>query len=107
MTKRSEVRVEDTWDLSHIFSSFEEYDQAQKKLQEDAADFVARYREKIAGNKSADVLLESWRALVQLISDAVEVASLAFLDYSVDMTNQEKMRRNMLSNNVVSKLSSD
>lgn len=107
MVKRSEVRLEDTWDLSHIFSSLEEQELAQKKLQDDAADFISRYRNKIASTTSADFLVESWRALEQLISKGTQVASYIFLDYSVDMINQEKMRRSMTTNNVISKLFSD
>ena len=100
MVKRSEVRVEDTWDLSHIFSSLAEQELAQNKLQDDAADFVSRYRGQIESTTSAEFLVESWRDLEQLISDGTEVASYIFLDYSVDMINQEKMRRNMTTNNV-------
>lgn len=107
MVKRSEVRVEDTWDLSHIFSSLAEQELAQKKLQDDAADFVLRYRGQIESTTSAEFLVESWRDLEQLISDGTEVASYIFLDYSVDMINQEKMRRNMTTNNVISKIFSD
>ncbi|NLC40946.1 MAG: oligoendopeptidase F [Clostridiaceae bacterium] len=107
MVKRSEVRVEDTWDLSHIFSSLAEQELAQNKLQDDAADFVSRYRGQIESTTSAEFLVESWRDLEQLISDGTEVASYIFLDYSVDMINQEKMRRNMTTNNVISKIFSD
>lgn len=107
MAKRSEVRLEDTWDLSHMFSSLEEQEQAQKKLQEDTADFVSRYCSKIATASSAEFLVESWRDLERLISDGMHAASYIFLDYSVDMTNQEKMRHSMTTNNVISDLFSD
>ena len=107
MAKRSEVRIEDTWDLSHMFSSLQEQAQAQKEVQDDTAEFVSRYRNKIAPATSADIMVEYWRALEQLISKARQVASYIFLDYSVDMINQEKMRRNLETNNVISKLFSD
>ncbi len=107
MAKRTDVRVEDTWDLSHIFSSPEEQEQAQLELQAEAANFVSSYRNKIAKTTSADTLVESWQALEHLISKSSEVGSYIFLDYSVDMTNQEKMRRSMETNNVISKIFSD
>lgn len=107
MAKRSEVRVEDTWDLSHMFSSLKDQEEAQKKVQDETAEFVSIYRNKIASAANADILVESWRSMVQLISNAIQAASYIFLDYSVDMVNQEKMRRNMETGNVISKLFSD
>ena len=107
MAKRSEVRVEDTWDLSHMFSSLKDQEEAQKRVQDETAEFVSNYRNKIASAADADILVESWRSMVQLISNAIQAASYIFLDYSVDMVNQEKMRRNMEAGNVISKLFSD
>jgi len=89
MTKRllrSEVPVEQTWDLTDLFPNDEAWERALNDLK-DSAEKVLAFKGKLA--ESADVLHEALTAVQDFQKEVIPVATYASLKASADGTNPE------------------
>lgn len=83
---RSEVPVQETWDLQSLFASHEEFNEALVSLEKDASDFHSQFHGKISDSAS---VLESLTAYMALIEKLVPVSTYASLTLSTDQTDSE------------------
>ncbi|MCJ1909617.1 oligoendopeptidase F [Planococcus ruber] len=83
---RSEVPVQETWDLQSLFASHEEFNEALVSLEKEASDFHSQFHGKISDSAS---VLESLTAYMGLIEKLVPVSTYASLTLSTDQTDSE------------------
>lgn len=83
---RSEVPVQETWDLQSLFASHEEFNEALVSLEKDASDFHSQFHGKISDSAS---VLESLTAYMALVEKLVPVGTYASLTLSTDQTDSE------------------
>ncbi|MGI2328684.1 oligoendopeptidase F [Planococcus sp. YIM B11945] len=83
---RSEVRQEDTWDLSTLFHSKEEFYQALSVLENDTETFQAQFKGSLADSAS---VLSALKAYAELYEKIVPLSTYASLLFSTDQTNDE------------------
>lgn len=83
---RSEVPVQETWDLQSLFASHEEFNEALVSLEKDASDFHSQFHGKISDSAS---VLESLTAYMALVEKLVPVSTYASLTLSTDQTDSE------------------
>ena len=83
---RSAVPVEETWDLSSLFSSSEEFDQALESLEQDAAALSQKAQGTIVDAPSAIQVLTDYMAFLEKL---VPLSTYASLTISTDQTNNE------------------
>lgn len=100
---RSEVKVEETWDLSHVFSKEEDYETAVGQLEKEVAVFVEQFRGKIVDASSAVEALKGYEKIRQLF---VPVGTYANLAVSTDQTDDEAQMRASKLGSVGAKLNS-
>jgi oligoendopeptidase F len=103
LRERKDVDESLTWDLSAIFKTEEQFNEAVKKAQILTLEIQEKYKGKL---NSADIInqcLEELKKVTQLINLTGAYASLAV---SVDQTNIENQARNMKLINILSDLDS-
>ncbi|MDN3428078.1 oligoendopeptidase F [Microbacterium sp. APC 3898] len=83
---RSAVPVEETWDLSSLFSSSEEFDQALESLEQDADALSKKAQGTIVDASSAIQVLTDYVAFLEKL---VPLSTYASLTISTDQTNNE------------------
>ena len=83
---RSAVPVEETWDLSSLFSSSEEFDQALESLEQDAAALSQKAQGTIVDASSAIQVLTDYMSFLEKL---VPLSTYASLTISTDQTNNE------------------
>nr|MBF6634157.1 oligoendopeptidase F [Planococcus sp. (in: firmicutes)] len=83
---RSAVPVEETWDLSSLFSSSEEFDQALESLEQDADALSKKAQGTIVDASSAIQALTDYVAFLEKL---VPLSTYASLTISTDQTNNE------------------
>ena len=93
--KRNELPLEETWDLTSLFSSEEEYQVAFAKLEKEVDAFVDQYKGKIHDAKTG---LASLRALMAIEEELDRIMHYAFLSVEVDHSNSELVQRAMACN---------
>lgn len=100
---RSEVPVQETWDLQSLFASHEEFNEALVSLDKDASDFHSQFHGKISDSAS---VLESLTAYMALIEKLVPVSTYASLTLSTDQTDSEAQMLSSKSGSVSAKIGS-
>ncbi|TWT24782.1 oligoendopeptidase F [Planomicrobium sp. CPCC 101110] len=100
---RSEVPVQDTWDLTSLFSSEEEFYQALSELEEHAAAFQQQHSGKIA---DAPSIIEALTAYAALYEKLVPLSTYASLALSTDQTNDAAQMLSSKFGSVAAKISS-
>lgn len=105
MLKRSEVKKEDRWDLSHLYRDEADYEADMKAVFERADRFVSAYRGRLA-ELGADELAASWRDMDDLLRIAYDLSVYNGLAVSVDMNNPDLMRRAMINRSRLADLQS-
>lgn len=90
LKKRYEIEENLKWDLSRIFQTEEEYEKAVEEVILSADELSASYRGKLQNKDDVISLLESYNALLIKIN---HVSEYAYLDLSVDMTNEFAQKR--------------
>ena len=100
---RSEVAVEETWNLADLFESESTYQQAIIDLKEKVAAFASSKQEQMKDAQSVvDVLLE----YEELLSRFVPIGAYTSLSLSTDETNDEAQLRASKFSSLASQLSS-
>lgn len=90
MKKRSEIQENLKWDLSRLYKSQAEYEEALKKCQTMAKNIKEEYKGKICTADIAGRCLEKYNELLILID---HVSHYAELSVAVDMTDAENQKR--------------
>ena len=100
---RSEIAVEETWNLDSLFASSEEFDKALTALEQDAATFEENYKGTATDSASIIILL---KAYMKLTEQLVPVSAYSNLALSTDQTNDEAQMRASKFSSVSAKISS-
>src|SRR5699024_12734314 len=87
--KRSEVPTEQTWDLTDLFPSHEEWEKELQAIQEDVHE-VTQYKGKLG--LDADTLLQCVTALDEFQKRDIRVATYANLRSSADGSDPDNQR---------------
>lgn len=87
--KRNEVIEKYTWDLRDLFATERDYEEAIRKLTEDAEAFA----KKAWNLTSAEAVLASVREMEELAVRLDHIMNYAFLDFSVDMSDSVRGAR--------------
>ncbi|MFC4410927.1 oligoendopeptidase F [Chungangia koreensis] len=87
---RSEVNVEETWNLKDLFETEEAFNQAIKNLTEAVDQFVEKHKGKITDAVSAIHALKDYEKIYEMVIPAGTYASLSL---STDQTNDEAQMR--------------
>lgn len=103
---RTDVKTEETWDLTHLFKHDQDYHQAIEAIQQAVDQFEAQYKGTIQDAASAIKALEQYEKVMQAF---VPISTYANLALNEDQTNNvAQMRASQLSSiqaNANSKLS--
>ena len=103
---RQDLNVNETWDLSLLFKSQEDYDQEIVALQEEVQSFVQRYKNQLT---SVPTILESLQAYELIHRRLNWIILYGYLGYEVDKTNQQYednvIRLGFISSNMQKNLS--
>lgn len=86
MPTRSEVNIEETWDLNSLFASDEAFHEALSSLEKEVEMFEARYKGNTADAASVNDLL---KAYTEINEKFVPVGTYASLKLSTDQTDDE------------------
>lgn len=86
--KRSEVPVHETWNLSDLYASKEEFENAIAKFRETVDDFKIRYESWLKDPITINSCLYEYRQILKTISD---LSHYAELNITVDQTNSESI----------------
>ncbi|BDH61444.1 oligoendopeptidase F [Lysinibacillus sp. PLM2] len=87
--KRSEVKLEETWDLTPLFDSEVEFEKAMDYVKLESKD-ITKYKGAINNTDSVIEVIERYEKLMELL---VPIGSYANLSLSVDQTNEEAQLR--------------
>ncbi len=90
MLKRNEVKTEQTWDLTSLFNTEEEYDKALKKYVEEAGAFASKYKGQL---HQSDVLIEAMKVYRGLLEQIGRLAAYVTLHISADLNDPENNER--------------
>ena len=90
VVKRSEVPVQETWNLQDLFATEELFEAALAELTEVSTKIEADFKEKIVDAASAADVIEAYEKLYEKV---VPVSTYASLSLSVDQTNAEAQMR--------------
>lgn len=103
---RSEVPVEETWDLTAIFPNMEAYEKARDEIQEIGKVFVETWRGHIT-KSDPKRLIQLFEDYERLLEKAILLMTYDSLETSADMTNQAAQAREMNSSALMSRLMAD
>ena len=100
---RNEVEEKRTWDLSAIYGSEEEAQEAVKELKDLTEKIASEYKGNLINAENINGCLDEMRK-VNVLSGLI--SSYRFLAVSVDMTNSENQSKSMEASNLLSKVKS-
>lgn len=103
LPRRSEVPVEETWDLNSLFASDKEFDAALDSLQQEVAGFQKQFKGNIQDAASVVEVLTSYLVLLEKL---VPISTYASLSLSTDQTDDEAQMRSSKFGSVSAKMSS-
>ncbi|SCG84040.1 oligoendopeptidase F [Proteiniborus sp. DW1] len=103
LLERKDVDQRLTWDLSGIFETEEEFEQAIKEAQDIANEIEKEFKGKLNSPTTINNCLDKLRSLYQLIN---LTSSYSYLGLAVDQTNVENQTRQMKLSNITAGISS-
>ena len=104
MIKREDVAVEQTWDLSDLYLSEEDFEKAKEKLSDDVTNFKLKYEGKISSRKDINDGYDDLKGIFEQIS---RITNYSMLQVEADMLSQKNNERNQSTNMLMAKLMSD
>ena len=104
MLSRSEVKIEETWDLSSLFPSNTEFHEALEAIEQEAGKFSSQYEGKTQDAASVINLL---KAYAELNEKFVPLGTYASLTISTDQTNDEAQMLSSKFGSAAAKISSE
>lgn len=100
---RSEVKLEETWNLQDLFATEEDYEAALEAVQKEAETFEKTYKGTITDAASAVKALKAYQDLQEKI---IPIGTYASLSASVDQTNDKSQLRSSQYASIAAKISS-
>ena len=100
---RSEVKIEETWNLKDLFKTEEDYNAAVVELEKDVDDFAEKFKGKITDSASVIEALNGYLAISEKV---VPVGTYTSLASSQDQTDDEAQMRSSKFGSIVAKLNS-
>lgn len=88
--QRSEVKVEETWNLADLFATEQQFDEAIEEAKKLATSIEETYKGKISDAKSAIAVIEAEEKLTERL---VPIGTYANLAHSVEQTNTDAQMR--------------
>lgn len=104
MINRSEVKMEETWDLTHLFQSEKDFEKAIESIKDDTSNLVGTFKGKINDVESIVNVIHEYKSLNEKI---IPIANFAELALSVDQTNDEAQLRAAKVGQVLASISAD
>lgn len=98
---RSEVNVEETWNLKDLFETEEDFNQAIANLLEAVDQFVQNHKGSIKDSASAISALKDYETIYKMV---IPVGTYASLSLSTDQTNDEAQMRASKVDSITSKV---
>ncbi|KGR79488.1 oligoendopeptidase F [Ureibacillus manganicus] len=90
MINRSEVKIEETWDLTHLFQSDEAFEKALEEAKADTTKLVETFKGKISNVDSVVSVINDYQ---ELYKKMIPIGTFANLALSVDQTNDAAQLR--------------
>lgn len=84
--KRSEVNIKQTWDLTQLYKTEKDYENAVEEFKTKVENFVENYKGKI---NSLEVLNSLIKDLAEIHGHSSKMGSYAYLDVETDAMNEE------------------
>lgn len=103
LPKRNETDIQETWDLTTLFTDEDAYEQAMKDAEKETDSFAAAYKGTIRDAQSAIRAVDAFR---QLQEQLVPIANYASLAASVDLTDDEAQMRESQFGSLAAKIGS-
>lgn len=100
---RSEIKLEETWNLQDLFATEEDYEAALEAVQKEAETFEKTYKGTITDAASAVKALKAYQDLQEKI---IPIGTYASLSASVDQTNDKSQLRSSQYASIAAKISS-
>jgi oligoendopeptidase F len=99
--KRSEVKENDTWDLSALFPSAKEWDKAMEELGQRIEE-APSFKGYLSGGKESFLKVLCWYRETGILAESI--ANWAFLNYSADASDTANVQRYSLVTQALAKL---
>ena len=103
MPLRSEVKIEETWNLADLFKTEEDYSTALIALEKEVVAYEAKYKGNIVDAASA---LEALKGFEQIVAKTVPIGSYTSLASSTDQTDDEAQMRASKYGSIAAKINS-
>lgn len=100
---RSEINLEETWNLKDLFASEEEYQAAIVELQQNVSSFHDTFKGNITDAQSAENALKGYSEIYEKF---VPIGTFASLAYSTDQTDSDAQMRSAKFGSIAASLSS-
>ncbi len=104
MINRTEVKIEETWDLTHLFQSDEEFENALDNVKKETSKLVEAFKGKITDVDSIVNVIEAYQNLYEKI---IPISTFANLSLSVDQTNDTAQLRAAKVGQVMASISAE
>lgn len=103
---RSEVPIEETWDLTALFKTVEAFEAAFGEVKEEAKAFVSRWSDKIQNCAASELvtMLGEYEAFMEKL---IHVGNYSSLQTSADITDQDAQARDMKVGAAMNQISAD
>ncbi len=102
MLKRSEVKLEETWDLTDLFENEQQFEEALQEVSEEATAIEAKFKGKITNSTVAVEVITLYKNLSEKL---VPIGNYSQLSLSVDQTNDTAQMRAAKVGQLYSKIS--
>ena len=90
LPNRNEIPTQETWDLTHLFATEEDYNAAMVKVKESVDSFEKTYQGNIT---TAEDVVKAVAAYEDIYKQIIPIGTYASLALSVDQTNEEAQMR--------------
>lgn len=99
---RNEVKLEETWDLTHLFATEAQFEDAMKQIIVEAAEVEKQFKGTIQDAKTIVAVIHAYETLNELL---IPIGTYANLALSVDQTNDDAQMRSSKVGQVFSQIS--
>lgn len=99
---RSQVPVEETWDLSALFASQEEFEKAQKEVQKETEAFCEKYKDQM---KTKEDVISALKDYAEITEEIGHIMAFSNLRVEVNMMDNELMADFYKARGLISELS--
>lgn len=104
LPKREEVKVEETWNLAHLFETEEDFTNSLESIEKEVQQFVTKYKGKV---NNATIIVEALTDYSALYEKIVPAGTYASLSLSTDQTNTTAQMRANKYGSLYAKISSE